>query len=151
MADFIRRRESRTVHHCSAFFPVWSPAWGFEFETDADGNIREPEFPEARESLRQCLAGVLDDGTPVGAREDKHWTSREVTPAIVRCSCGAEHELDDQNGMGDSQCPKCGQWRNACGQCLVDPENWGEETGETFDSSGHYVHGDFHDYGPEGA
>lgn len=68
----------------------------------------------------------------------------------VQCGCGRTHELTNANGMGDSRCV-CGQWRNASGQALVDPSNWGEETGETFDESGHFVHGDYHDYGPEGA
>lgn len=152
MADIIRPRMfEETTHHSVFYCRHGHTGWGWEFDTDADYAVDESKLaPVALAAYRACQSGIVD-GIPVKAPEFKRWTQRVIHPAIVRCGCGAEHELIDSNGMGDSQCPRCGQWRNSCGQCLTNPDSWGEETGETFDSSGHFVHNDFHDYGPEGA
>ena len=62
---------------------------------------------------------------------DRWFEEREhtiVEPAVGKCSCGCEVELDaDFAYHGAVQCEKCGQWYNLFGQKLVSPEYWEED------------------------
>ena len=73
-----------------------------------------------------------------GVQECRH---SHFDRGAVRCGCGNYHELHDANGMGDSRCDFCDQWRNASGQELEPPCNWGEDTGERFGDDGQYLGG----------
>jgi hypothetical protein len=60
-----------------------------------------------------------------------------------QCPCGGEGSAfyDDLNQSaaigylpGDWQCGKCGQWYNASGQAIRDPQTWSpEDAGESWD------------------
>lgn len=51
---------------------------------------------------------------------------RKLEPAIGKCDCGTEVELD---GFTNT-CDGCGSDYNWAGQLLAPREQWGEETGE---------------------
>lgn len=58
-------------------------------------------------------------------------------PKEIDCACGRHLVLDDS---WYNKC-SCGRGYNAFGQKLAPPSQWGEETGEAFDSEGRYLGG----------
>ena len=48
------------------------------------------------------------------------------TPAIARCECGKEINLEDRY-YGCSQCPHCGRWHAIGGYEVNPPEEWIED------------------------
>lgn len=96
---------------------------GFSFPCDKWGRVSPDLSPEARENLRKCLDGTFDVITQ-GIMED---TRDFRIPALARCECGEEIELD-----GDTVCHKCNREYNSAGQELAPRHMWGEETGESF-------------------
>ena len=95
---------------------------GFSFECDEEGNIL-PSNPDAEKNYQKCIDGTFDVIDRGVERHEHSW--RE--PAVGRCHCGAEVELDSFT----CTCEKCGRDYNQSGQELAPREHWGEETGET--------------------
>jgi hypothetical protein len=128
-------KPGKRVHH-----QEWSlhydyvncPGSGYSFPCDQQGNVlMDQMMPAGLESLKEC-------------RRDEEMEPREFTgPVIVRyahsswqptsgkCDCGRQVFL-----YGDTKC-ECGRWYNAVGQELRPPREWGEDTGERFDDTGH--------------
>ena len=52
---------------------------------------------------------------------------RERAAKLGRCSCGAEFPLICMPPLYACDCPNCGQYYNAFGQKLKNPEEWEEE------------------------
>lgn len=133
MASIVRERQRVELEHWNLFFQ-WKehPGSGYSFECDSKGNILEPS-PERVQRLAECR---VNPG--LAAPILQSWIQRYYDPAVLKCDCGSEHALIDQNRMGDSCC-ECGQWYNAVGQQLIPPTQWGEDTGERFDERGFFV------------
>ena len=104
------------VHH-RAFARVRDPGSGFRFECDAEGVIAD-----AAQAAHAVLLATDPEYRDIGVTECT-WTDRE--PAVGRCVCGGEVDLDRFTCECD-----CGRLYNSSGQELSDPSGWGEETGE---------------------
>lgn len=125
MAELIRERSVRyeTAYELQ-FPPVVGTGSYLSFPCDADGNVRITN-PAAAENYRAVMAGERPDLLPGRVRPMQE---RYVTPAAVRCECGAEVDL--WNSWANT-CDACGREYNGSGQLLAPREQWGEETGET--------------------
>jgi hypothetical protein len=76
--------------------------------------------------------GFFDIPEGIDEEDDGYGPRRE--PEIIICdNCGDNVVLDDSM---TNRCGKCGQFYNGSGQRLSHPSQWGEETGEAFDSAG---------------
>jgi hypothetical protein len=96
---------------------------GFSFPCDKDGNVITTHlFPEAQDSLAQCIAHPEQFLSPV-----VHDYSRDIR----HCAVG---ECNHCNGyialQGFTNTCDCGAEYNSAGQELAPRECWGEETGE---------------------
>ena len=99
-------------------------SWGFIFPANSDGTpVLEQMSDEAKQNYYECEMNV--------DKYDRWFEEREhtiVEPAVGKCSCGREVELDaDFAYHGAVQCEKCGQWYNLFGQKLLNPEYWEED------------------------
>ena len=96
--------------------------WGFIFPANSDGTpALEQMGDEAKQNYYECEMNV--------DKYNRWFEEREhtiVEPAVGKCHCGREVELDaDYAYHGAVQCD-CGQWYNIFGQSLVDPKYWGD-------------------------
>ncbi len=99
-----------------------SPSAGFSFPCNAVGTI-EQLHPVAQENLEKCLDGTYAV-TDLGIQE---YVNRYTVPAVLKCDCGAQVQLD---GFTNT-CDRCRADYNMSGQRLADRSQWGEETGES--------------------
>lgn len=113
------------VSYVLAFDYTGHTGWGFMFDCDAAGNVRQPLNEAAAENLRRCLSGEID----VVARGVQARPFSYRVPAEGRCECGRVVVLE-----GDTDCD-CGRIYNGSGQELNPRWMWGEETGETFEAA----------------
>jgi hypothetical protein len=100
------------------------PSWGYVFPANSDGT------PVLEQMCERAIKNFYDcEATP--DTYDRWFEEREhtiVEPAVGKCVCGGEVELDaDFSYHGAVRCEKCGRWYNLFGQALVDPEYWEEE------------------------
>lgn len=94
------------------------PGNGYSFPCEANGTlIKDKSFDMWLENYEYCLAHP-EKYEDRGVQEIR-WNYSE--PAIAKCSCGREISLE-----GDQMCD-CGQWYNAFGQALKNPEFWYED------------------------
>lgn len=126
-----RRRETRTTYALAAW-DSRRPGCGISFDCDAEGHILNPlALPDL--ALRNLCAMLFqpDRYTPtIETRKNSYPIS-----GSGRCTCGCLIYLDDD--MTNS-C-RCGRLYDGYGQELADPSQWGEETGERFDSWGREI------------
>lgn len=113
------REQKKQTEYRRAFQLIGDyPGNGYSFPCEADGTlIKDENYKYWYQNYEYCLAHpekYRDDGV-----EERSWWYSE--PAIAECSCGREISLD-----GDQMCD-CGQWYNAFGQALKDPEYWEED------------------------
>ena len=92
---------------------------GYSFPCHADGSpdTSDQNYACWKDNLDKCLSHpeqYIDQGMVVVKH---HYTE----PAVALCSCGEKVHLN-----GDAQCV-CGQWYNAWGQELLDPQYWGDD------------------------
>ena len=97
---------------------------GFIFPANPDESPALDKMPEeAKMNYFACEASTNKFNRWFEERDVK-----VVEPAIGRCACGSEVDLDaDFSYHGAVRCEKCGQWYNIFGQKLVDPEYWEED------------------------
>jgi hypothetical protein len=98
--------------------------WGFIFPANSDGTpVLEQMSDEAKQNYYECEMNV--------DKYNRWFEEREhtiVEPAVGKCHCGCEVELDaDFAYHGAVQCEKCGQWYNLFGQKLINPEYWEDD------------------------
>lgn len=137
MSKIIKGSDWETIIQRRIFFKfVEDPGSGFVFELDNNNKLLNSN-PAAIENYESCLTGMVKGKAVVNCGVEDY--EREIRHnAVIECDCGNHIELD-----GDVSCETCGQWYNSSGQKLVDPCYWGEETGESFDSSGRYIGGGY--------
>lgn len=96
------------------------PGAGFMFDCDEQGNPFIAKIaPTALQSLQACQNGTLD----VVFKGIKDCSYTYYQPAIVRCECGHNIELDDAMTNG---CDRCGREYNGSGQLLAPRSQWEE-------------------------
>lgn len=100
------------------------PSWGFVFPANSNETpVLEQMCDEAKKNYFECEAST--------DKYNRWFEEREhtiVEPAVGKCVCGGEVELDaDFSYHGAVQCEKCGKWYNLFGQALVDPEYWEDD------------------------
>lgn len=128
MAQWIRHSERvEVVEYCREFTWADDPGAGFSFECDQAGNVAERHLqPAGLSNYQKCISGELDV-VDRGVRTYRH---SYTEPGAIKCdTCGREVVLYDPV---TSACDHCGQLYNGGGQRLAPPEQWGEETGETW-------------------
>ncbi len=132
MAKIIRGRTRTIEFEYFVFYQrIGKKNDGYQFPSDKDGNLK-PLGSCAQNSLARCMNSVGTTFEPPRIIEHQ----RPVTEhAILKCDCREEVELADPM---TNKCV-CGRFYNGCGQLLADPSQWGEETGERFDSEGREV------------
>lgn len=142
MAEIIEQREYIEEAPTHIHYWDWAdhPGSGYGFDCDENGVVDESKIdnPLARESYRKIVENtgeLVDKGFTTYPHN--YWKS-----AVLKCDCGRELSLDD---CMTNECT-CGAFYNGSGQRLSDPSNWGEETGESFDSHGRYIGGDEDDW-----
>jgi hypothetical protein len=60
-------------------------------------------------------------------RESYHEEDGTFVPAVGKCHCGEEIELNPRCAYyGGIECPECGQWYNLFGQELNPVETWSQ-------------------------
>lgn len=92
---------------------------GCRFPCNKDGTlIHDENFNIWFQNYKYCLSHpeLFENRGVVKAS----WWYTE--PAHAICSCGEEILL-----QGDTMCPKCGQWYNAFGQALKNPDEWEDD------------------------
>ncbi len=126
------RERTESVTYQRAFDYEDMPGAGYGFDCDEHGNVVDPTKP----SYVACIAGTVNGKRVVdlGVRKFEH---SYVEPAVGACECGAHVEL---YGFTNT-CERCGRDYNSSGQLLGSREFWGEETGESFNDEGRYIHG----------
>jgi hypothetical protein len=129
-------KAGKRVHHVEwvlYFELVESPGSGYCFPCDERGNVHMDRMtPAGLSSLQECRRDEEMEpreysGPTVYRQAHSYWE-----PASGTCHCGTVVHLHS-----DTACPTCGQWYNAVGQELRPPREWGEDTGERFDDTGH--------------
>jgi hypothetical protein len=107
-----------------------NPRHGFyAFPLHEDGRLRY-DNADAHANYAACRSGVvrgehvIDQGIIERTVEVRH-------SAVLRCDCG-EHMHLNPNSLDLHTCYRCKRHYNSAGQELVDPDLWGEETGERF-------------------
>lgn len=103
---------------------------GFIFPANSDESpALDKMCEEAQMNYFACEASTTKFNR--GFEEREHTI---VEPAVGKCHCGCEVELDaDYSWHGAVRCEKCGQWYNIFGQKLIDPEYWEEDDGDYYD------------------
>lgn len=123
-----RKRIDVTSYHL--LFPyVDSPGSGFAFDCDENGNVDVNALklkPCAYANYVRCTNGAAN--VSPGVVETSHHSYTE--PAVLRCDCGEHVYLD---GFTNT-CRRCAADYNMSGDRLADRSQWGEETGESWDS-----------------
>lgn len=120
--------------------------FNFSFPCDSEGKVDVDSLPpEARENYFKCVRG-----NPIQSGR-MEWVSVHFNPAVMRCDCGQSLSL---HSSWANRCSDCGREYNGSAQLLAPREQWGSETGETFedarkieDSSGHYYYNPWEDDG----
>lgn len=127
MIPIIRHRKTETwTSHIRMFqWDDGAPGSGFGFTSDAAGNVTTSN-PDAERNYRACLTGSVNGRAVIDLGVETYHHSY-THPAIGRCHCGAEVELDSFTNT----CDRCGRDYNSAGQELAPREQWGEETGES--------------------
>lgn len=101
-------RHITTIGYDLTFTRINDPYSGLSFPCGKGGALKWHEMSEAaRENFRRALAGV---GTEFRAPTVEKWSNTYFQPAIRRCRCG--QEIDMQHPRGGSgygiACPECG-------------------------------------------
>jgi hypothetical protein len=131
----IKRSERGTsVSYCHEYGQDWNGNGRISlcsgFDCDPMGVIDVTRLmPAALNNLRECRAGMRDDGTKVydlGVQKREH---HYYQPAVGECVHCKRHVT---LGSFTNTC-LCGADYNMSGQLLAHRSQWGEETGETAD------------------
>ena len=103
---------------------------GFIFPANSDETpVLEQMCEEAQKNYWECEANTTKFNRWFEEREDTI-----VEPAVGKCHCGCEVELDaGYSWHGAVRCEKCGQWYNLFGQKLIDPEYWELDDDDYYD------------------
>lgn len=122
MKNIIRQRQRiNCVRHFLFFAYVDDPNAGFFFDCDESGNVLRDELPEpALRNLELCESGALNMKPPV--IKESRWSYTK--PAILRCNCGCEVELQSDT----STCFGCSVEYNMSGQELAARKQWEYES-----------------------
>ncbi len=119
------------IVNCVEYFVAYnwkdSGGGGFHFSGKEDGSVDLEALekkPAALENYKKCLSGEYAVTGPFPGKHE--WSY--VDPAIGKCSCGCEVELD----RFTNTCDGCGRDYNSSGQLLAHRSQWGEETGESY-------------------
>lgn len=117
-------REVETVRYEIRFHYRNDRNCGFSFDCDENGVVDTKELtPAGQANYQSCLDGTYNVECQ-GIRKDER---AYVEPAIGRCSCGESVELG-----GFTNTCQCGRDYNWNGTLLAPREQWGEETGESW-------------------
>lgn len=137
MAKIIKKGERITKVY---YERCWhdKPNCGFGFPCDENGEVFISELEElGLKNYLACINGKFPHLKDRGAvrYEHSYWE-----PAILKCDCGRELQLDSCAIPDYNRC-ECGRGYNNSGQELAPPSQWGEETGERFGANGEYLGG----------
>ena len=135
MIEIIKERKVRVEKEYWINFDCKDdPSCGFIFPANSDESPALDRMPdEARYNYFQCEMNF--------DKYDRWFEERNVTvvePAIGRCACGAEVELESYSREGALKCDNCGRWYNTFGQNLVDPIYWTEDDEDYYDPADDY-------------
>lgn len=104
-----------------------TPGHGMGFACDENGKVDMVALekkPAALDNYNKCLNGTHAVKAPT-IQKFQHSYSQ---PAIGKCDCGCEVQLDSFTNT----CDHCNRDYNMSGQLLAPRCQWGEETGESF-------------------
>ena len=120
---------SERIHHEETIYNLsfnskQDPGWGYSFPADQLGNVDVDSLnPAARANYDAARLS-----NEFLAPEVESYTHRWTEPAVGRCVCGSNVELD-----GFTNTCSCGRDYNMSGQLLAPRSQWGWDTGESLD------------------
>ena len=94
---------------------------GYSFELENGNPVLNTEA--AKTSWEHCQVAFPDGG------RRKVYRNRYKVPARGICRCGCEVTLYG-GYYGTTECDRCGQWYNSCGEEILPPEMWEEDLEE---------------------